>query len=48
MTERASQDWTIARAARDFAKAQRQAGADLLDDWLNTGPMQLGDVLPAG
>lgn len=38
----------IAAAARDFAKAQRQAGVDLIDDWLNNGPMQLGDVLPAG
>jgi len=38
----------IASAARDFAKAQRKAGVDLLDDWLNNGPMQLGDVLPAG
>jgi hypothetical protein len=38
----------IASAARDFAKAQRQAGVDLQDDWLNNGPMQLGDVLPAG
>jgi len=38
----------IASAARDFAKAQRQAGVDLRGDWLNNGPMQLGDVLPAG
>ena len=38
----------IASAARDFAKAQRQAGVDLQDDWLNNGPMQLGDVLPVG
>ena len=38
----------IASAARDFAKAQRQAGVDLQDDWLNNGPMQLGEVLPAG
>jgi hypothetical protein len=38
----------IASAARDFAKAQRDAGVDLLDDWLNNGPSQLGDVLPAG
>lgn len=38
----------IASAARDFAKAQRQAGVDLLDDWLNNGPRQLGEVLPAG
>jgi len=33
---------SIASAARDFAKTQRQAGVDLLDDWLNNGPMQLG------
>lgn len=38
----------IASAARAFAKAQREAGGDLLDDWLNNGPMQLGDVLPVG
>lgn len=38
----------IANAARDFAKQQRQAGHDVADDWLNNGPMQLGDVLPAG
>ena len=38
----------IASAARDFAKAQRQAGVDLQDDWLNNGPLQLGEVLPAG
>lgn len=38
----------IAAAARDFATQQRQAGGDLVDDWFNNGPMQLGDVLPAG
>lgn len=38
----------IALAARAFAKAQRDAGGDLIDDWLNNGPMQLGDVLPLG
>lgn len=38
----------IASAARDFAKAQRMAGVELLDEWLNNGPMQLGDVLPVG
>ncbi len=38
----------IARAARDFATAQRQAGVDLQGDWLNNAPMQLADVLPAG
>jgi hypothetical protein len=38
----------IVSAARDFAEARRQAGDDLLDDWLNNGPMQLGDVLPVG
>ena len=38
----------IASAARDFAKAQRQAGVDLQDDWFNNGPLQLGEVLPAG
>ncbi|HEY4188356.1 MAG TPA: hypothetical protein VGP07_25000 [Polyangia bacterium] len=38
----------IASAASEFAKVQRQAGVDLVDDWLNNGPKQLGDVLPAG
>ena len=38
----------IANAARDFAQQQRQAGNIVVDDWLNNGPMQLGDVLPAG
>ncbi|MEN9580940.1 MAG: hypothetical protein RJA70_3949 [Pseudomonadota bacterium] len=38
----------IISAARDFAKAQRQAGVDLQDDWLNNGPIQLGEILPAG
>lgn len=39
---------TIASAACAFAKTQRQAGVDLLDDWLNNGPMQLANVLPVG
>lgn len=38
----------IAAAARLFALAQRESGTDLFDDWLNNGPMQLADVLPAG
>ncbi len=38
----------IIEAARDFARAQRQDGADLADDWFNNGPMLLCDVLPAG
>ena len=38
----------IANAARDFAGQQRQAGHDIIDDWLNNGPVQLGEVLPAG
>ncbi len=38
----------IAAAARDFAEAQRKADVDLIDDWLNNGPMQLGNVLPTG
>ena len=38
----------IANAARDFAKLQRAAGTTLSDDWLNNGPMQLGEVLPTG
>lgn len=38
----------IAEAARAFARAQRCLGVELIDDWLNNGPMQLGEVLPAG
>ena len=38
----------IASAARDFAKAQRDSGVELQGDWLNNGPIQLGDVLPTG
>ena len=38
----------IVVAARDFAKAQRTIGVDLLDDWLNNGPSQLTAVLPVG
>ena len=36
----------IAEAARAFARAQRRLGIDLMDDWLNNGPKQVGDVLP--
>lgn len=39
---------TISEAARDFARAQRRLGVELIDDWLHNGPMQLGQVLPAG
>lgn len=39
---------SIAAAAREFAGSQRQSGVELADDWLNNGPMQLGDVLPLG
>ncbi len=39
---------SIAQAAREFAKEQRRAGDDLGDEWLNNGPMQLGDALPQG
>jgi hypothetical protein len=38
----------IVEAARVFAGEQRRRGVDLADDWLNNGPSQLGDVLPAG
>jgi hypothetical protein len=37
----------IAAAARDFAKAQRDVGVHLQGDWLNNGPVQLSEVLPA-
>lgn len=38
----------VAEAARAFAREQRKLGVDLIDEWLNNGPMQLGSVLPAG
>lgn len=38
----------VAEAAREFAREQRRRGLELIDDWLNNGPIQLGDVLPAG
>ena len=38
----------IAAAAREFAKAQRAAGIEIGDDWLNNGSIQLGEILPAG
>jgi hypothetical protein len=38
----------IASAARNFAKARRETGVDLQDDWLNNGPMQLAEILHAG
>jgi hypothetical protein len=41
-------DPAVADAARAFAAKQRRLGVVLMDDWLNNGPMQLGDVLPAG
>jgi hypothetical protein len=41
-------DPAVADAARAFAAMQRSLGVPLMDDWLNNGPMQLGDVLPAG
>lgn len=37
----------ITRAAREFARQQRAAGADLADDWFNNGPRELAKVLPA-
>jgi hypothetical protein len=36
----------IAEAARQFARAQRRLGIELIDDWLNNGPMHVGDALP--
>ena len=37
----------VSDAVRAFAAVQRSLGVPLMDDWLNNGPMQLGDVLPA-
>jgi hypothetical protein len=36
----------ISEAGREFARAQRRLGIDLMDDWLNNGPMQVADALP--
>ena len=38
----------VAEAARAFARLQRGQGVALSDEWLNNGPMQLGEVLPPG
>ena len=38
----------VAEAAREFAAHMRTEGTELGDDWLNNGPMQLAEVLPAG
>lgn len=38
----------ILEAAKAFAREQRKLGVELLDDWLNNGPMQLGEVLLDG
>ncbi len=38
----------ILAAAREFAQARRVSGETLDDDWLNNGPEQLAQVLPAG
>ncbi|MCC7173335.1 MAG: hypothetical protein IT459_23015 [Planctomycetes bacterium] len=38
----------ILAAARAFAADVRAAGEVLGDDWLNSGPSSLGDVLPEG
>ena len=36
----------IVHAARAFAVRERASGADLQDDWLNNGPLQLAETLP--
>lgn len=55
LTDRATRDFDvlapslpmeISSAAKSFARAQRERGVDLADDWLNNGPMQLTEVLP--
>ncbi len=38
----------IADAARAFAAQVRTEGTELGDDWLNNGPIELAEVLPAG
>lgn len=39
---------SILSAAREFAQDRRSSGEALDDDWLNNGPEQLAQVLPAG
>ena len=36
----------ITNAARTFGEKMRRDGIELADDWLNNGPLQLGEVLP--
>lgn len=38
----------VTLAAREFAAHLRGQGVELVDDWLNNGPMQLAEVLPGG
>jgi len=38
----------IAEAAQAFAMEQRRGGIELIDSWLNNGPIQLGEILPNG
>lgn len=38
----------IAEQAERFAEHMRGQGVELGDDWLNNGPIQLIDILPAG
>lgn len=38
----------VLEASRAFAREQRRRGVELIDEWLNNGPSQLGDVLPDG
>ncbi len=38
----------VSETARVFAGRLRGRGIDLADDWLNNGPLQLAEVLPAG
>ena len=38
----------LPRRNRDFARMRRRLGVELVEDWLNSGPVQLGDILPAG
>jgi hypothetical protein len=38
----------VLEAAKAFAASQRKAGSHLADGWLNNGPAQLREILPAG
>lgn len=36
------------RSGAGLCSSAAQPGVELIDDWFNNGPIQLGEVLPAG